>query len=515
MPSQAHTWAEPDLYILADEELIAECKNAVRRLCPIEKDADPVIKPDKPWEGLAPDGTVTSLQDPFYGTVLYDPAERIFRAWYNVYDRLANRIYSPPVVDQGYSCRYAVSEDGVNWEKPEIGEVLHNGSLRNNILRFKDVETQGTSNLGEQIWNVLPYSASERDYASGQTASRRIVEGPPESEDRFVASLQSSYPDPLYTHGITMCYSPDGIHWRMHFPPVLTYEGDCHGFCWDPVSRCFLLTTRSHEYGNLCGRWGHPWKRHIALFKSRDLLHWTAATTILEVDENDPEDAQLYLMYIIPYGHAYLGQLLMFYGQEMTLDVQLALSRDLTNWKRMPERTPILARGNEGSWDCRHVALTHNPPHPIGDEMRFWYGGKNAPHYQAGYGALGTGTLRRDGFACYEAGEKEGVVTTIPFRPPKPNQATHLILNVDASKGEVLAEVTDVDGNPLDGATKADCIPIRGDHIRTVVNFKAGPGQYFSRGNFMRFAQDVRFRFYLRKAKLYAVKVANYEPQWP
>ena len=496
MSNQAHTWAEPDLYILADEDLIQSSERAVRRLCPIEKHPEPVIAPDKPWEGLASDGTVTSLQDPFYGTVLFDASEGIFRAWYNAYDRFQNRIYSPPVADQGYSCCYAVSDDGLNWEKPEIGEVIHNASLKNNILRFKDRQTEGTSNLGEQIWNVLPYS-------------------PPEGEDRFVASLQSSYDDAIYTGGITMCYSPDGIHWRMHFPPVLALEGDCHGMSWDPIKRCFLLTTRSHEYGNLCGRWGHAWKRHIALFKSRDLVHWTAATTILEVDEKDPEDAQLYLMYIIPYGHAYLGGLLMFYGHEMTLDVQLALSRDLDKWQRVGDRKPILSRGAEGSWDSRHVALSHNPPHPEGEKMRFWYGGKNAPHYQAGYGALGTGTLRRDGFACYEAGKDEGIVTTIPFRPPRPNSATYLSLNVDASNGEVLTEITDVDGKPIEGATKADCVPIKGDHTRAVVNFKAGPGRYFDRGNFMRFAQDVRFRFYLRDAKLYAFKAASYAPLWP
>lgn len=493
----AHTWAEPDLYILADEDLVESSSNALSRLCPVDKHPDPVIAPDRAWEGLGADGSVSSLQDPFYGTVLYDPSDGIFKAWYNAYDRFQNRVYSPPVASQGYSCCYAISEDGLLWQKPEVREVLHNGSLANNMLRFKDERTPGTSNLGEQVWNVLPYS-------------------PPEGEDRFVATLQTSFDDPIYPSGITMCYSPDGIHWRMYYPPVLALEGDCHGMCWDPVSRCFLLTTRSHEYGNLCKRWGHPWKRHIALFKSRDLVHWTAATTILEADERDPDDAQLYLMYIIPYGHAYLGQLLMFYGHEMVLDTQLTLSRDLKNWQRIGGREPILRRGDEGAWDSRHVALSHNPPHPEGERMRFWYGGKNTPHYQCGYGALGTGTLRRDGFVCWEStGDEEGVVTTIPFRPPRPNSATHLILNVDASHGEVLAEVTDVDGNPLDMVSRADCIPIKGDHTRAVVNFKAGPGHYFGRGNYLRFAQDVRFRFYLRNAKLYAFKAAHYSPVWP
>jgi hypothetical protein len=139
----AHTWAEPDLYLMADEELIASSENADRRVCRIEKHPEPVIAPDRPWDGLAPDGSVTSLQDPFYGTVLYDASEGLFKAWYNAYDRFQNRIYSPPVASQGYSCCYAVSEDGITWQKPELGEVVFNGSLANNILRFKDEHTPG------------------------------------------------------------------------------------------------------------------------------------------------------------------------------------------------------------------------------------------------------------------------------------------------------------------------------------------------------------------------------------
>lgn len=496
MHSAAHSWSEPDLYILADEDLIETCSGAVRSVCPVEKRPDPVLVPDKPWEGARPDGPADSLQDPFYGTVLWDPAGGYFRCWYNAYDRRQNRVYSPPIADQGYSCCYAVSGDGIDWEKPDLGLVLHEGSYSNNIVRFKDIRTQGSSNLGEQVWNVLPYGA-------------------PDSEDGFVASMFTQFDDPVFPTGITMCYSPDGTNWRMRYPPVLGLEGDCHGMSWDPVSGCYLLTTRSHEYANLCRRWGHQWRRHIALFKSRDLEHWTAATTILEVDDEDPADAQLYLMYIIPYGHAYLGQLLMFYGHELVLDNQLALSRDLLNWQRVGGRRPILLRGSDGDWDSKHVALTHNPPVPEGNLMRFWYGGKDRPHYQAGFGAMGTGTLRRDGFVCVDAAGGDAVVTTIPFRPPRPNAATWVAVNADASDGELTVEITDTDGNAIDGVTREDCFPVRGDHIREIVNFKAGPGSYHYRGNFLRFDQNIRLRFYLRNARLFAFKLPNYEPIWP
>jgi len=494
MLSQAHTWVEPDLYLLADEDLIETSENAVRRLCPIEKHPEPVIVPDKPWEGIAPDGSVDSLQDPFYATVVFDPQDGLFKCWYNAYTRFTNRVYRPPFADQGSATCYATSYDGLQWRKPAVRLVLYDGSYENNMVRVMQRSTDDSSVLADQPWAIIPHS-------------------PPGSDDRFVSSLFTQFDDPLYSTGITVCFSPDGLRWRMHFPPVLPLDGDCHSLSIDPIGECFLMTTRSHQHTNLCGRWGHPWKRHIALAKSRDLLHWTPMVTVLEADEQDPEDTQLYHMHIVPYGHAYLGQLLVFRTHEMVLENQLALSRDLVHWQRVGSRQPLLPRGPEGSWDSKHVSLTTNPPHPEGQNMRFWYGGKSAPHYQAGYGALGTGTLRRDGFVCYEAGDTEGVITTIPL---KSGGSTTIGLNVDASEGEVTAEVVGKSGQPLKGCARADCIPIHGDHTRVVVNFKAGPGQFFDRGNFLRFyGEEVRFRFHLRNAKLYAIKSPRLMPQWP
>jgi len=492
MFNPAHTWAEPDLFLMADEEIIEKSENALRKLCSIQKHPDPVIIPEKPWEGMI-GGQATSLQDPFYSIVLWDPVEAIFKCWYNAYDRFVNRANYLPFANQGSACCYAVSPDGINWEKPLVRKVLYDGSLENNIVRFMSGGTSDTCVLAEQAWNVVPYG----------------VEG---SEDRWVATVYAAYDDPLYSKGIAVCFSQDGLEWRMHFPPVLPLDGDCHSLAVDPVNKQFLMTTRSHQHANLCARWGRVWKRHIALAKSRDLFHWTPMETVLEADDHDPEDTHLYLMYIIPYGHAYIGQLLVFNTDKMVLHEQLTLSRDLKNWQRVGDRKPLLERGEDDAWDSKHVALTNNPPHPEGDRMRFWYGGASAPHYQAGYAALGTGTLRRDGFVCWEAGQREGVITTIPLRTTGP---TWIILNVDAGRGEVFAEVTDREGRPIKGCRRTDCLPIRGDHVRALVNFKVEDKDLFSRGNFMRFGgQEIRFRFYLRNARLFAFKSPNVEPLW-
>lgn len=488
-----HTWAEPGLYIMADEELIESSKNARRRFCPIEKNSDPIMVPDRPWEGGEKEGEPATLQDPFYATVLYDPREKIFRCWYGAWTRYAADQYSKGFANQDSHLNYAISEDGIHWEKPNLSQVLWQGSYENNMLRVKG--DPGSASCGE---DGIP--SPPQPYVF------------PTPEDRFASSCHCGFADPVYEKGITVAFSPDGVNWRMHYPPVLPLDGDANSLMADPNNKCYLMTTRSAAHAHLCGRWRRGWKRHIALSKSRDLIHWTPMFTVIEADDQDPEDTQLYKMQIVPYGQVYIGQLLMFYDHEMVLDNQLVLSHDLMHWQRVGDRQPILARGPEGSWDSKHVTITSNPPHPEGDKMRFWYGGANAPHYQAGFGALGTGTLRRDGFVCWEADDKEGVVTTVPM---KVNGATTLMVNVDASDGELRAEITDKDGTPIKDCTRADSIPIRGNHTRAVVGFKAEPGMFFDRGNFFRFPDEVRFRFYLTNAKLYAFKATQTTPSWP
>ncbi len=66
---------------------------------------NPIIKPDRPWEGYL------VLQP---GSVIYDPNERQFQMWYNT---LATE--SDSDIEQ-FLC-YATSKDGIRWEKPELG----------------------------------------------------------------------------------------------------------------------------------------------------------------------------------------------------------------------------------------------------------------------------------------------------------------------------------------------------------------------------------------------------------
>jgi hypothetical protein len=390
----------------------------------------------------------------------------------------------------------ATSKDGTNWEKPALGQICWNGSYENNMLRV-DVGPVQMQHLSGVVPNYLENASSS-----------------------LAATVYSNFDDPIYPCGITQLYGDDGIHWQPHFPPTISIDGDAHCLMWDSRRQCYLCTTRSAQHGRMIARLQKNQglhhlrnKRHIALAKSRDLIHWTPMLTVLEADDRDPENAQMYYMHIVPYGHHYLGFVQMFYmSEDMTrgpLDMHLAISDDGENWRRVGdqwmERVPFVPRGAAGDWDCSHISLFTNPRFPTdaaGGRLRFWYGGKDTEHWQAGNAAMGTGTLRRDGFACWEAGVEGGTITT---RLLQLTWATMPALNVDATNGEVRVEIFNEDGEPLDGCSAEECVPITGDHIRAVVNWKSW------RGNFVRHTSKVRFRFHLKNAKLYAAKLPGVE----
>ncbi|HNT35744.1 MAG TPA: hypothetical protein PKH07_12180, partial [bacterium] len=115
MNACSHTWYEQDLYILADQQLIEKTENVSFNIAKIEKEPDPVIAPDRPWEGYLDDRPPDSLQDPFYATVLYDGSERMFQCWYRPLNRYLSNAYRPPFVNQESRLCYARSRDGRHW----------------------------------------------------------------------------------------------------------------------------------------------------------------------------------------------------------------------------------------------------------------------------------------------------------------------------------------------------------------------------------------------------------------
>jgi hypothetical protein len=90
--------------------------------------ASPVLKPDRPWEeGRGGNGPVAMV---FSDGVWYDPRDKLFKMWY-----MGGWLAS--------TC-YAVSRDGIDWEKPALDvkpgtNVVHGGS-RDSSTVWLDLE---------------------------------------------------------------------------------------------------------------------------------------------------------------------------------------------------------------------------------------------------------------------------------------------------------------------------------------------------------------------------------------
>ena len=60
--------------------------------------------------------------------------------------------------------------------------------------------------------------------------------------------------------------------------------------------------------------------------------------------------------------------------------IQLAVSRDSIHFMRVGDRSPFIPVGPVGSWDRFNNSIANNPPIIIGDELRFYYGGRMYRH---------------------------------------------------------------------------------------------------------------------------------------
>ena len=107
------------LELMVDDYLIARLNgDAKRRLNrPIPREA--VLVTDKPWEGNA-STSFTIFQD-----------GDIYRMYYHA-KQLEHKGMSLNE-SSGVTC-YAESTDGINWVRPDLGLIEHNGSKKNNII---------------------------------------------------------------------------------------------------------------------------------------------------------------------------------------------------------------------------------------------------------------------------------------------------------------------------------------------------------------------------------------------
>ena len=131
----AGTGIKRSKYLLLDSRIIHRTENAKLVVGKVDKHpANQLFVEDKPWE---------KRFDNLYGKVIFDREDRLYKCWYDPFfvDHSSrgmtleqrSKKYQPPHGREMGIC-YAISRDGISWEKPDLGLVEYEGSKQNNIV---------------------------------------------------------------------------------------------------------------------------------------------------------------------------------------------------------------------------------------------------------------------------------------------------------------------------------------------------------------------------------------------
>lgn len=498
--------------LFLDDHLIERTQNLKQVMHrPTKRGA--VLLPDQPWEGRF---TVT------VSAPMWIEEEARYKMVYE----------ARPFVYKEANFRWAlaVSRDGLVWEKPALGAVEFDGSRDNNLIAAPE---------NKRLWHVV-HDPDDPDPAR-----------------RFKGFLGHSGRRPVV--------SPDAVHWKILDVPTLP-SGDAGTLTYDRERRRFLGLLK---FG---GRYGRSYNLSV----SNDFVQWSEPRFVFSTDGEDqkhalevirrrianaglarpmfvdpdpslgwtpPEiefknrgtwNAQCYNIGVFPYEGLYIGLPMILYPTGARLPerrnvdafhlIQLAMTRDLKQWKRLGNREAFigpsrLEQGLAGNYDRMQLMPTNRPVEKE-EELWFYYSGfkwrvcpydrytdgsprapeslspaERADYLEDAHSAIHLAVLRRDGFVSLDAGRHGGTLLTRPLVMA----GDRLWLNLDASEGRVRVEILDVKGQPIPGFSGPDARSLSGDRIRLPVRWKGSESLSRLSG------QIVRFRIHLRQASLYAL----------
>lgn len=468
---------EDKAQLFIDQVLVQDAHHVCFTLHPArEHPENPVLKADQPWEGWRLE---------IYGNVIYDEDESLFKMWY-----LGEETEAFP----NYAVYYAVSTDGVHWEKPLVGTVQSDKYPNHNVVAA-DI--------------ILPSVIKDKKGAE------------PEKRYKMIGWDQKR-------HGYHTWVSPDGLHWNAFSQEPLCRGGDVVTGYYDEQQALYVAfpkinhTVRGHD------------RRVFWLITSPDFQTWSEPELVITPDLRDdasslarieevrpildvPDNPDLmrtefYGVGTYPAESCTLAFLWMFtinnegrYGnQEGPGELQLAVSRDLRHWER-PFRTPCVSRGKPGEWDGGFF-VSQSRALRVGDEVWLYYSASTYTHgTPCLYRSENTGRLtthtssiavavwQLDRFVSADASSDGGTLTTLPVV----FTGNRLELNArTGTGGSIVASLQDAAGNALPGFEESE--PVTGDSLRHEVRWNGATDLSALVG------KPVTLRFTMRNAELFS-----------
>lgn len=506
-----HLYVEDQTQTFIDNLILESVTDVTRRWHAPERTSDgPVLAKTEDWEDL-----------PYFGcanyTILRDSKDGLFKCWYEV--MVGEPDHTKMGLGMGCRMCYAVSEDGVRWEKPPVGLALECGQKSNIVL-------------GDETYS-----------AHGMT----VMEDPhPVSEDTRFKALFTRMWDDNKNRQIVAAHSPDGLNWSIYDElPCVGAAGprlcDVHIVGYDDGARDYVAYTRHFLMTAGATRvrfdrdvtFARPIEpdtfasysqRRIWAIRSSDFIHWSEPVLLAAADEEEDNlDESFYGM--VPYriGTQFVAPLCVFEAVDNVMDVQLLHSRDGLRWSRAMKRRPFMDRRGEGHWDAYMVTIV-NPPIEVDGELLFYYSGTDyhhdwwlvgkregidhpEAHDPLGCGAsfgVGLAKMRKDGYAgLYSNAYRRGIIITRPLI----SLGSRLSINGRCGPGgSIRVEVTNRDDEVLGTCSVENCDAFEGDETNHIMTWSGDPTVPAGRGQNLYWR---KLRFHLVDAELFSFRFAD------
>ena len=470
--------------LFVDDFLIESMSNCVQTMNRAEKVAgNPVLRAEHPWEGS------------HFGvdSVWWDDEAGSFEMRYSTRVWKARRVKDEVIMEEEGGTRtcLAVSEDGINWEKPVVGVVEFEGSKQNNILP-KD-------------W-LMQYKYPDPNAVDEDRKFRGHVR----TGDTRAPGMKFD----LY-------FSPDFKSWTPYddnpiidTSPKIGRWGPTLFMGWDPIREVYAVHPENSRH-----RRSPLGKRLIGRSESPDGFAWSEPETILVPDTQDPPDTEFYGMPCVAYEGLYVGLLWIFRTTNTTHHPEVVFSRDGVHYQRN-YRQPFIERGGGSDFDS--VSVFASAPIVVGDFIYTFYNGHNWRSHDTlielgdrAQTGIGLAVSRLDGFVSVDG--TKALAGDPPLGRPHFAQYSELVtrsfsftgsqlhLNVvsapqhgGAGPCEVRVEILEPYHDYIQGYAFEDADPITDGGLDQVASWNGSSDLSRLEG------KAVKLRFYFKNAKLYS-----------
>ncbi|MFO7535298.1 MAG: hypothetical protein R6X19_06400 [Kiritimatiellia bacterium] len=391
-----------------------------------------------------------------YGSVIKRSNGGLFQMWYTTFSPAKKLVLA-----------YAESRDGIEWTRPALDIVKYKGRKTNVVF---ETEAHGAA---------VFYDAAE---TRPGWAYKMMTGAAPSGR-------------------IGVFRSADGMHWMPAAEnPVIGSNPDC------PISFCRLKDGRYVAFH----RPGFA-DRRVGRTESWNFKNFSEAVVVMEPDQNDPPNTQLYGMGSAVYGAYLIGTLWVYHTDPDNTDFykmsgyqspEFVHSRGSYCWHRTAQGEPWIPVSREKErFDSGQVQPVSAPVF-LKDEIRFYYTGTrtrhNAKEVWKGKGpraGIGYAACKPDRFVALVAGSNGGLQTR-PFWTDTPRFCVNAAIRPG---GFIRAQVLELDGSEIPGLTLKEAIPVTGDSTAHVLAWRGNPD--LSR----LLKRDIRLLLEARNTRLYAI----------